>query len=255
MDILTCVKRVPETGEKIVLNDDRTAVADLGLGHTVSPHEECAVEEAIQQIETHGGTATVLTLGPEAATEQLTTAIARGADEPVLLEASTTDPGPSAVASAIVEYIDTSGDGTVPFDVLLFGNESADAANYQVPIRVASDLGLPCVTGIKDIELDGDSATAKREVPGGWEVFEVDLPAVLTVKEGINHPRYASMRGRMQARKTPVETVDAALETDDRFELIELEVPEVDERAAERLGTGAEAATRIVDVLEELEVI
>ena len=255
MDILTCVKRVPNTGEKIVLTDDKQQVDASGLGHTVSPHEECAVEEAIQQIEEHGGTTTVLTLGPEDATEQLTTAVARGADEPVLLEAADTDPGPSAVADAISEYILDHGDGEVPFDVLLFGNESADAGNYQVPVRVAKALDIPCVTGIKDLELDGDTATAKREVSGGWEVFEVELPAVITVKEGINHPRYASMRGRMQARKTPVENVEASFEADDRFQLVELEVPATDDREAEVLGTGPEAAPAVVDVLEELEVL
>lgn len=255
MDILTCVKRVPNTGEKIVLTEDKQAVDASGLGYTVSPHEECAVEEAIQQIEEHGGTATVLTLGPEDATDELITAIARGADDPVLLEAPDTSAGPKATADAIVDFIETSGDGAVPFDLLLFGNESADAGNYQVGARVANTLGLPCVTGIKDIELDGDSATAKREVPGGWEVFEVPLPAVITVKEGINHPRYASMRGRMQARRTPVETIEAAIEEDDRYEMLELEVPETEAAEAEILGDSAEAATAVVDVLEELEVI
>lgn len=255
MDILTCVKRVPETGEKIVLSEDKQRVKDLGLGHTVSPHEECAVEEAIQQIEAHGGTATVLTLGPQDATEQLTTAIARGADEPVLLEASYTDPGPQAVAEAITSYITDRGDGEIPFDVMLFGNESSDAANYQVPVRVAHELDVSCVTGIKDLELEDGTATAKREVAGGWEVYEIDLPAIISVKEGINHPRYASMRGRMQARKTPVEEFEASFTTDDRFDMIELEVPETDDTEAEVLGEGPEAAPKVVDVLEELEVL
>ncbi|MFW6448569.1 MAG: electron transfer flavoprotein subunit beta/FixA family protein, partial [Halobacteriota archaeon] len=235
--------------------DDQRGVDDLGLGFTVSPHEECAVEEAIQQIETHGGTATVLTLGPEDAQEQLITAVARGADEPVLLEAEDTDPGPAAVAREIADFVEDHGDGEVGFDLLLFGNESADAANYQVGVRVAHALDLPVVTGIKDLEIDGEVATAKREVSGGWEVFEVDLPAVVAVKEGINHPRYASMRGRMQAQRTPVESVTAEPVEDDRFELVRLEVPEAEAAEAEILGDGPVAAGAVVDVLEELEVI
>ncbi len=255
MEILTCVKRVPNTGERIVLTDDHQAVADLGLGYTVSPHEECAVEEAIQQIEEHGGSATVLTLGPEAATEQLTTAVARGADEPVLLEADETDPGPAAVAEEIASYVADDGDGAIGFDLLLFGNESADAANYQVGVRVAHALDLPVVTGVKDLEVDDGVATAKREVSGGWEVYEVDLPAVISVKEGINHPRYASMRGRMQAQKTPVTTEEVDPTGDDRLELVRLEVPEEDDAEAEILGEDTDAAPAVVDVLEELEVI
>ncbi len=255
MDILTCVKRVPNTGEKIVLTDDKQAVDASGLGFTVSPHEECAVEEAIQQVEQHGGTATVLTLGPEDASDELVTAVARGADEPVLLEAPDTSADPMATADAIVDYIESRGDGEVPFDVLLFGNESADAGNYQVGVRVANALGLPCVTGIKDIELEDTTATAKREVSGGWEVFEVPLPAVISVKEGINHPRYASMRGRMQARRTPIETVEVDLAGDERFEMVELEVPETEAAEAEILGDSADAASAVVDILEELEVL
>lgn len=255
MEILTCVKRVPNTGERIVLTDDQQGVDDLGLGFTVSPHEECAVEEAIQQIEEHGGTATVLTLGPDDATEQLITAVARGADEPVLLEAENTDPGPSAVAAEIAEYVESASDGSVGFDLLLFGNESADAANYQVGIRVANALDLPVVAGVKDLEIEDGVATAKREVSGGWEVFEVDLPAVVTVKEGINHPRYASMRGRMQAQKTPVDSISVSPVPDERFDLVKLEVPEADETEAEILGESADAAAEVVDILEELEVV
>lgn len=255
MDILTCVKRVPDTGEKIVLTEDERGVDDLGLGFTVSPHEECAVEESIQQTEEHGGTSTVLTLGPEGTTEQLITAIARGADEPVRLDWPDTNLGPIATARAIADYVRDHGDGAVAFDALFFGNESADAANYQVGVRVAYHLDLPVVAGVKDLSFDGDTATAKREVAGGWEVYEVDLPAVFTMKEGINHPRYASMRGRMQAQRTPVDTVEVDVTDDDRLQLVRLSVPEEEAREAEILGEGAAAAARVVDVLEELEVL
>lgn len=255
MDILTCVKRVPNTGEKVVLTEDQRDIDASGLGFTVSPHEECAVEEAIQQLETHGGTATVLTLGPGEATEQLTTAIARGADEPVLLERADTHLGPIATAEAIASYVRDHGEGDVAFDALLFGNESADAGNFQVGVRVANELDVPCVTGIKDLRFEGDTAVARREVSGGWEVYEVDLPAVITVKEGINYPRYASMRGRMQARQTPVEEMDVSVEDDGRYHMVRLEVPETDDREAEVLGEGPDAAPRVVDVLEELEVL
>jgi electron transfer flavoprotein beta subunit len=249
MEILTAIKRVPETGAKVNLTDDKQDIDTTSLGFTISPHEECAVEEGVQLVEEHGGNVTALTMGSEEGTEQLRSAIAMGADDGILLETDGEKRGPTATAKAIADQVDDAD-----FDLLLFGNESADAANHHVGVRVAEELGLPVVTGIKDIELDGDTAVAKREIPGGSEVFEVELPALITVKEGLNDPRYPSMRAKMQARKASVEQVEATAH-DDGLELVELEVPETDDSAAEILGDSPEAADDAVDILEDLEVV
>ncbi len=285
MDVLTCIKRVPDTGARIVLTDDQRGIDTSSLGFTMSPHEECAIEEAIQQVEAHGGSVRVLTLGPEAATEQLRTGLAMQADEATLLETDGEEWGARATASAIADAVragseDGNEDGNespgdahdggdggdeggasdgsdVPFDLLLFGNESADAANYQVGIRVARRLGLPCVTGIKSLEVEDGTAIAGREVPGGEEIYEVDLPAVITVKEGINEPRYASMRGKMKARQQEVDRTTPDRE-DGRgvLEMIRLETPPEDDSTAEVLGEGADAVPAIIDVLvEDVEVL
>lgn len=251
MEILTAIKRVPETGAKVTLTEDRQAIDTTSLGFTFSPHEECAVEEAVQLVEEHGGNVTVLTLGEGEATEQLRTAIAMGADDGTLLEAGDDEWGPTATAKSIADAVEG---GDTDFDLLLFGNESADAANHQVGVRVAEELGLPCVTGIKEFEVDGGTAVAKREIPGGSEVYEIDLPAVVTVKEGLNEPRYPSMRAKMQARKASVEQIEPERH-EDGLALLELEVPETDDSPAEILGESPEAADDVVDILEELEVV
>ena len=248
MEVLTAIKRVPETGAKIVLTEDKLDIDTSSLGFTFSPHEECAVEEGVQLVEEHGGNVTVLTLGEEDATEQLRSAIAMGADDGILLE-SDEDRGPAGTAKAIA---DAASDAD--FDLLLFGNESADAANHQVGIRVAEELGLPCITGIKDLEVDDGSVVAEREIPGGSEVYELDLPAVVTVKEGLNEPRYPSMRAKMQARKASVEHKEPETQ-EGGLELVELVVPETDDSPAEVLGESPEAAEDVVDVLEDLEVV
>ena len=250
MDVLACVKRVPETGAKIVLTDDEMGIDTTNLGFTMSPHEECAVEEAVQLVEEHGGSATAVTLGPEEATEQLRTALAMKCDDATLLETDGEEWGPRETATAIAAVIEDRG--LERFDLLLFGNESADQANYQVGVRVARKLGLPCVTGIKDLTVEDGSATAKREVSGGEEVYELDLPAVITVKEGINEPRYASMRAKMQARRQEVEHV-APERADHRgtFEKVRLEAPEEDDSDAEVLGEGPDAAPAVVEMLRE----
>ena len=253
MDVLACIKRVPDTGAKIVLTDDQQGIDTSNLGFTMSPHEECAIEEAIQQVEEHGGSSTVLTLGPEAAEEQLRTGLAMQADDATLLETDGEEWSPRETATAIADAIrELSDDDGVGFDLLLFGNESADAANYQVGVRVARELDLPCVTSIKSLDVEDGTATAKREVAGGEEVYEVDLPAVVSVKEGINEPRYASMRAKMQARKQEVPAL--APERDGgpgTFEKIRLESPGDDDSEAEILGEGPDAAPDVVEVLDE----
>ena len=251
MEILTAIKRVPETGAKVSLTDDKQDIDTTSLGFTFSPHEECAVEEGVQLVEEHGGNVTVLTLGEEDATEQVRSAIAMGADDGILLDGGDEEWGPAGTAKAIAEAVEN---GDTDFDLLLFGNEAADTADHQVGVRVAEELGLPCVTGIKDLDVDGGTAVAKREIPGGSEVYEIDLPAVVTVKEGLNEPRYPSMRAKMQARKASVEQTEPEPH-DEGLELVELEVPETDDSPAEILGESPEAAEDVVDVLEELEVV
>ena len=201
MNILVSVKRVPLTGGKITLTEDERAIQTRHLGFTVSPHEECAAEEAIRLIEQHGGESTVLTLGPAEAEEQLRDMMAIGVDRGIHLVSDGEEWDPQATAAAIVAAI---GDDGTAFDLLLFGNESADAGNYQVAIRVAAALGLPCVTGVKAIAVDGQTLRCEQEIPGGRDVYEVPMPAVVTVKEGINLPRYPSVPGRMRAKRKPL---------------------------------------------------
>jgi len=259
MDVLTCIKRVPDTGAKIVLTDDQLSVDTSNLGFTMSPHEECAIEEAVQQVEEHGGSATVMTLGEEESAEQLRTGIAMEADEGVLLETDGGEWRPRATAGAIADAVRAdSGDG-LAYDLLLFGNESADAANYQVGARVANELDIPCVAGIKTLDVEDGVATARREVTGGEEVYEVELPAVVTVKEGINAPRYASMRAKMQARRAELDRREpdpADYRYEGAVEMVRLESPEEDDSSAEILGEGPEAVPEVMRVLkDEVEVL
>jgi len=251
LNVFVCVKRVPETGARITLTADAQAIDTSLLGFTISPHEECAVEEALRIVAEHGGSTTVLTLGPPGAAEQLQNAMAMGVQNAVLLETDGSDWNAEATAAALAEAIRAQPE---PFDVLLFGNEAADTGDYQVGVRVAHELGLPCVTGIKGIAIEDGKLTARREAGGGWEIFELPLPAVVTVKEGINLPRYASLPGRLRAKKTPIARIEpqpraSALET------IRLVVPPEQETHVEILGGGADAAPRVVEVLRDLGLV
>jgi electron transfer flavoprotein beta subunit len=248
LNVAVCIKRVPETGARITLTADEQEIDTSYLGFTISPHEECAVEEALRLVQLHGGTTTAVTLGPPAAAEQLRNAVAMGVESALLLVTERSDWDPQATAAALTEALRDGG-----HDLLLFGNESADSGGYQVGIRVAHALGLPCVTGVKHIEIADGTATVRREEGGGWEIFEVTLPAVLTVKEGINLPRYASLPGRLRAKKTEIALVEPAWREGD-LRKQRLVVPEEQGSHVEMLGDGRAAAPRIVDVLKELGV-
>jgi electron transfer flavoprotein beta subunit len=237
---------VPATGGRIALTADEQEIDTRFLGFTVSPHEECAVEEALRLTKPDTGTTTVLTLGPGEAVQQLQDAMALGIDRAVLLETDGSEWDPGATAGAIVDFV--RGES---YDLLLFGNEAADTGGYQVGIRVAHALGLPVVTGVKALEVRDGTAVARREGPGGWEVFELPLPAVVTVKEGINLPRYPSIPGRIRAKKQGIERITPAF-PGNRLSRVRLKLPAEQEKQAQILGRGADAAPAVAKVLAEL---
>ena len=260
MEILVCVKRVPMVGGKIVLTQDGQEVDTRMSGFTISPHEECAVEEAVQITERLGGTVSVLTLGPPEAADQLRDALALGAGRAVLLETDGREWGPIATASAIVAEVRRRADDGDGYDLVLCGNEAADTGDYQVGVRVAHALGWPCVTGIKKLEVTagdggGDSvARAGREYRGTEESFEFGLPAVVTVKEGINLPRYPSLPGRLRAKRAVIERHEPAWQ-EEGLRKEALRVPETERKQATVLGTGADAVPALLRVLDEWGVL
>jgi electron transfer flavoprotein beta subunit len=276
MNILVCVKRVPQTGGRIVLTADGQAIDTRFLGHTISPHEECGVEEAVRIVEKEGGASTVLTLGPAGAEEQLRDAMAIGVDRAILLETDGREWDPVSTAAAIAETVQAQESANGEFDLIVFGNEAADTGDYQVGVRVAVALGRPVINGIKEIWFTDDrrAALVRREAPtGGWETYELPLPAVLGVKEGLNLPRYPSVPGRLRAKRKEVERVALGTSPSGALGLgagedagyeasavpgpttLGLRLPAEERTAAEIIGRGPEAAPAVVDLLERIGVL
>jgi electron transfer flavoprotein beta subunit len=254
MNILVCIKRVPATAGQITLTTDGQEIDTRYLGFTISPHEECAVEEAVRLTEKHGGSSTVLTLGPEAAVDQLRDAMALGIERAMLLETDGREWDPIATAAAIVEAVEGERVAGRSYDLFLFGNESADSAGYQVGVRVADALDLPCVTGIKALEIVDGRATVRRQTESGWEVADVPLPAVLTVKEGINLPRYPSLPGRLKAKKKAIERMNPQWH-DGGLEKTRLKLPVQVGHRVEILGKDGDAGTQVVELLQRLRLL
>ncbi len=253
MRVLVCVKRVPAPGARIALTPDRQEIDTKNLGFATSPHEECAVEEAVQLVSDHGGSSTVLTMGARESEEQLRYAVSVGIDAAVLIPTDGSDLDPQATARGLVAGITVLEERDGRFDVILFGNESADSGGYQVGVRVARSLGRPIVSGIKDIELADDELIAKREIPSGFEVYRLELPAVLAVREGLNLPRYPTLPGRLKSRKAEVASVDVVPEVGGQHK-VSFESPPEQESQTVKLGEGVDAVPAIVEVLETLGI-
>lgn len=248
------MKRVPAPGARIVLTPDGRSVDTRHLSFTTSPHEECAVEEAIRIKERTGGSVTVLTLGPAEAEEQLRYSVSVGADQSVLIATDGSDWDPQATARAIAETVSDLEAAAGTFDLVLFGNESADAGGYQVGIRVARFLGRPMVNGVKAIEIAGTKLRARRPIEEGLEVLEMVMPAVVGVKEGINLPRYPTLPGRLRSKRAEVLTVKP-IQRPGGLEMISLANPPEQVTETVVLGTGADAAGLVADLLEEMGLL
>lgn len=254
MRVLVCVKRVPAPGGRIPLTEDRQDVDASFLGFTMSPHEECAVEEAARLVKQEGGEVTVLTLGPKEAEEQLRYAISIKANKAAQVVTDTTDWDPQRTAAALAEGISTLEAEEGVFDLVLFGNESADSGGFQVGVRVANHLGRPMVNGIKALEPGEGKITARRPVEGGFEEYELPLPAMVGVKEGINLPSYPTMKGRLASKRAVVTPLETTAEVGGQRKL-ELVLPAEEATETSILGHGPEAAPKVVEVLAELGVL
>lgn len=254
MNVLVAIKRVPATAGHIALTADGQDIDTRYLGFTMSPHEECAVEEAVRLIEKHGGSSTVLTLGPAAAADQLRDAMALGIDRAIHLETDGREWDPVATAGAIVGAIEADKAAGVTYDLLMFGNESADSAGFQVGVRVAEALDLPCVAGIKALEIADGRARVRRQTESGWERADVALPAVLTVKEGINLPRYPSLPGRLKAKKKEIDTRHPQWR-DGGLEKITLKLPVQAGHSVEILGKDGDVGAELVELFRRLQLL
>jgi electron transfer flavoprotein beta subunit len=257
-NVLVCVKRVPDSSSEVVLTEDAQAVDGRFAGFTMSPHEECAVELAVQITAATGGEAAVLTLGDPEAVEQLRSALAVGATAATLVQAEPSTFGPADVAREIAAVVKAHEAEGTTHDLILLGNDAADSGDFQVGIRLAYELGRPVVNGAKVVSVadagDGRSVTARVEGPDGVETYEVPLPAVVTIREGGVEPRYPSVPGRMKAKKVAVEERTPSAEPTGP-KRTKLTLPPPVASNVQVLGKGPEAAPAVVDVLEQLGVL
>jgi electron transfer flavoprotein beta subunit len=254
MNVLVCIKRVVDSTGEVVLTEDGQAVDGRYAGFTMSAHEECAVELAVQVAAATGGAATVLTVGEAEAVEQLRAALAVGCTAATHVVADPSRFGAADVAREIAAVVrDHEAEGRV-HDLVLLGNDAADSGDFQVGIRLAYELGRPVVNGVARVRVEDGVVVADGDGPDGHETYRVPLPAVVTVLEGGVEPRYPTVPGRMKAKKVSIEERPPVSEPSGP-KRVRLLLPPPAPSNVQVLGKGAEAAPAVVDVLERLGVL
>ncbi|MNK34658.1 Electron transfer flavoprotein subunit beta [compost metagenome] len=200
MNIYVLLKQTFDTEERIVITNGE--VSDDGVKYVINPYDEYAVEEALRQKEQHGGTITVLSVGPERTAEALRTALAMGADEAVLITDGRIAADEFSVSKVLAAYLSKQSP-----DLILGGNFSVDSGGGQVAVRIARLLGIPHVSSITKLMISGETAEVQRDSEGDTETVELSLPALFTAQQGLNDPRYPSLPGIMKAKKKPFQTL------------------------------------------------
>ena len=206
MNILVCVKHVPDTEMRVKMAPDGLHLDLSEATFIMNPYDAFALEQALQLKETFGGEVTVLTLGGDDATKTLRQALAMGADKAVLISDAIFE-GNDALATAKTL---AAAARKHPFDLILTGKQGMGEDNQQIGSLLAQLLDLPAITVVTQMEQQGNEVTCTRQIEGGAEIVKTSLPAVLTCHKGLNEPRYPSLKGIMLARRKEVARYGAA---------------------------------------------
>ena len=201
MEIIVLLKQVPATESLIVIAEDGVSIKTDDIKWVINPYDEFAVEEALRIKEAHGGSVTILAVGPEKTAEAIRTALAMGADKGILIADSALEGldglGTARVLAAALKQI--------PFDLIVAGQRAVDDDNYLVGPATAEFLDIPHISMVIEQEISDQKIKCQRTVEGGTVTLEAPLPVLFTTQRGLNEPRYASLPGIMKAKKKPLE--------------------------------------------------
>lgn len=203
MNIIVCLKQVPDTETQIKIASDGKSIVTDDIKWVMNPYDEFGVEEALRLKEKFGGEVTVVGLGPKRVTESIRTALAMGADKGILISDEALEKSDSlAVAKALAAAIKD-----LEYDLIFTGQRGVDDDMGVVGANLAELLNIPQLSVIEKVEVaeDGNSVKVNRPVEGGTLVIESSLPALITAQKGLNEPRYASLPGIMKAKKKPLD--------------------------------------------------
>lgn len=250
MKIAVCVSNVPDTATKIKIAQDRKSIDSTGVTYVINPYDEFAIEEALRTKEKFGAESYTysITVADDSAKETIRKVLALGIDEAVLLKPDKT-PDSLSIAQILADEIKSLG-----CEIVFFGKQSVDYDSGIIGQLTAELLGYNCITVVVDLKIEGNKVIAEREIEGGREVVESQLPIVITAQKGLNDPRYASLKGIMAAKKKNIVEKQIQISAP-KVEIIDMNLPQ-SKQAGRIVGTDVSAVPELVRLLrEEAKVI
>ncbi len=241
MNIIACVKQVPDTEAQIRVKADGSGIEEGGIKWVMNTYDEFGVEEALRLKEKQGGEVTIVSLGPARAMETIRTALAMGADKGIHI----CDPALEGADSYVTAAALAAAIKAVPYDIIFCGQRAIDGDCGQVGAILAELLDIPQITVVTKVEVAGASVKAIRPIEGAQLLIESPLPCVITAQKGLNEPRYASLPGIMKAKKKPVDVKDAAalgISAEKKLKILRFMAPPA--RAAGKIIAGDDAAAK-----------
>lgn len=253
VNVVVLVKQVPDTYSERKLRSSDGLLDREASDAVIDEIDTRGVEAALQLVEEHGGDVTVLSMGPDRAVEVLRKGLAMGAHRAVHLSDEAFVGSDAVQTSAAI----AAALRTLNFDLVIAGNESTDGRTAAVPAMLAERLGVPQVTSVRSMHIDGDALTAERVVEGGFSEVAATLPAVVSVTEKVNEPRYPNFKGIMSAKSKPLTTLTAAdlgLAEDEvglanAWTTVLSATPRPPKQAGEKVTDAGDGGTRIADFL------
>jgi len=244
VNIAVCIKQVPDTETKIKIANDNKSINEDGIKWIVNPYDEFAIEEALKIVEKFGGEVTIISVGPSTIEKSIREALAMGAHHAIRIETPQIPFDPVVTSSALASVLKEGN-----FDLIFLGQRAIDADHSQVTSMLSQILDLPCVPLIVKLEINGNKATALREIEGGDEKISFNLPAIVSAQRGLNQPRYRSLKGIMQAKKKEIQIKQASL-PEEKIIVRKLAYPP-EKEAGRIIGQGVEAVPELVSILRD----
>ena len=254
MEVIVLLKQVPSTESEIKIAADGRSIQELDIKWVINPYDEFAVEEALRIREAHGGTVTILSIGPERTVEAIRTALAMGADRGILINDAEYTPLDGLQTAQWI----SSALKTMPYDIIIAGQRAVDADQYMVGTAVAERLGIPMIPMVIEEKIEDGKIRCHRTLEGGSAVLEAPLPALFTTQRGLNEPRYISLPGIMKAKKKPLDIktpsdfgIDASSMKKNAARIVSLHLPP--SRSAGRIIHGETAEEKAVELVRLLK--
>jgi len=219
LNIAVCVKQVPDTETKIKIAEDKKSINESEINFILNPYDEFAVEEALKLKESNGGEVTIISLGPDRISSTIRSALAMGADKAIHIKSKNHPVDPVVTAKALAVVLKEGN-----YDIILAGKQAIDDDNQQVAPMLSEILDIPIINVITKLEVSGTKVVAERQIEGGFEKVECELPAIVSAQRGLNEPRYASLKGIMAAKRIQIEEKTAAAD-ENKIEVVEIKQP------------------------------